>query len=153
MKIIKIQQEIMKAAEARDAVCDEKKFNFLHFIKDDHIYIVSNGAAIYIIPMNKFYLDVDKTFKKAPVKLENLLKEEWDADELVDCKIEKTIPATKQKVMVLQNKNGEEIWLNVKLMNVFDKEWCTYKGSSAKAPVFIYEEGVLSGVVLPIAHP
>lgn len=155
MKFDKIQQEILKAAFKRDETHNEKCFQWLHFETDDNVCVVDHGVAIYIIPKKHWYLDIEKVFEKPPVQLQDLLKEQWDAKEVDDLMIEKQIPTDKHSVRVFKGREEDspEIWIDVRLLKVFDLDWCTFKGTKHNAPLFVYENGELAGAVLPIGHP
>ena len=154
MKFDKIQQEILKAAFKRDETHNEKCFQWLHFETDDNVCVVDHSVAIYIIPKKHWYLDTEKVFEKPPVQLEALMKEENDAEDVTDLMTERQTPDKKMvRIFKIEKKDSPEIWIDSKILKVFDLDWCTFKGKKHNTPLFIYENGELAGVVLPVAHP
>lgn len=154
MKFDKIQQEILKAAFKRDETHNEKCFQWLHFETDDNVCVVDHGVAIYIIPKKHWYLDIEKVFEKPPVQLEALMKEENDAEDVTDLMTERQTPDKKMvRIFKIDKEDSPEIWIDSKILKVFDLDWCTFKGKKHNTPLFIYENGELAGVVLPVAHP
>lgn len=149
MKIDKIQMDLLKAWYK-----DDRKFNTIYrYGEHDGNICVTDQHGVYIIPKSLFVLDL-RIFDSTPLDFERmgLLKLEQDSRRL-DYKYSIEQKDTKATVNVLKfdEEDGEEVWINKKLLRYFDEKYpITYRGINKKSPVFVYEDGVMVGIVLPI---
>lgn len=149
----KIQTEILKNAVKRDLLIGKIGFNHRYGYVNDNVFVSDNHAyAVYVIPKDKFYLNIDNVFKNVkPINFQNLLKTE---DVATTLEFTDTIKQTdKATVNVLMN-GDEPIYLDSKLLNTFKSKYRTlvYKGTNGKSPVFIYDaqDERLLGLMLPV---
>lgn len=142
MNILKIQQELIK-----DVLNDKKSPDWYIEIVNDEV-LITEGHVIYIIPANEFMLHPDKLQEKGVkmINIDTMLKNYKEAQ----C-AERTGKLLQLKNgTVIELKCGEElIYINPKLIKHFDKD-CEFEGTTYKAPVYIYEENELVGVVSPV---
>lgn len=82
------------------------------------------------------------TFKK------NLMPEK-DLQTVIDTGMQKKI--SKDTICILENEQGEEIWVNEKYMKYFAGMNCHYKGTDKKHPIQVFCIDVLVGIILPIS--
>ena len=80
----KIQVEILKNAVKRDLSIGKGGFNYRYGYFNDNIVVTdSHCCAIYLIPKDKFYLNLETLFKKDEIKFEKILKTECEATDLI----------------------------------------------------------------------
>ena len=151
MKYLKIQWDLLKAADARD--CKGKRFDFPWFETDDKIFVCSQGHYFIAIPKCMFYLDKERVFDRKPYQNgEKFL----DVDNLslaynTHTLIEGEVRGKKTKFHKFAI--GEEsVYLDENNLKYFDLEDSTYKGMDKKTPIYIFELGELVGIVLPIVN-
>ena len=151
MNYLKIQSDILKA------LCKGNAYKVLHSVAKSEdgnkIYIIC-GSHFYILDKDFFFLDyemlVDKVGELQNNTIQNILKgvdkseDGYKTDQLIH------IEAIKGNGVFLKSKKHEVI-INEKLLNNFDKN-CTFQLSGELSPVYIYEDYVLAGVILPIAR-
>jgi len=148
----KIQVKILKNAVKRDLSIGKGGFNYRYGYFNDNIVVTdSHCRAMYLIPKDKFYLNLETVFKKDEIKFEKILKTECEATDLIFTNDIKQI----ENLMVNVLMNGDEaIYLDSKLLNTFKSKYRTlaYKGTNAKSPVFIYDakDKTLLGLILPV---
>lgn len=148
----KIQVEILKNAVKRDLLIGKGGFNYRYGYFNDNVVITdSHCCAMYLIPKDKFYLNLETVFKKDEMKLEKILKTECEATDLI---FTNDIKQTKDFMVNVLMNGDEPIYLDSKLLNTFKSKYrtLTYKGTNGKSPVFIYdaEDKTLLGLMLPV---
>lgn len=148
----KIQVEILKNAAKRDLSIGKGSFNYRYGYFNDKVVVTdSNCCALYLIPKDKFYLNLETVFKKEEIKFEKILKTECEATDLIFTNNIKQTESLMTNVLM----NGDEaIYLDSKMLNTFKSKYktLTYKGTNATSPVFIYdsEDKTLLGILLPV---
>ena len=148
----KIQVEILKNAVKRDLLIGKGGFNYRYGYFNNSVVITdSHGCAMYLIPKDKFYLNLETVFKKDEMKFEKILKTESEATDLI---FTNDIKQTKDFMVDVLMNGDEPIYLDFKLLNTFKSKYRTlaYKGTNGKSPVFIYdaEDKTLLGLMLPV---
>lgn len=147
MNYLKLQQELLKAAESRDGP-KHKQFDVHYSIINDRIWVFPHAFFGMGIPLDKFYLDVDKIWKDtSPLACGWILKDAENAKPAVDTNtsvILKTEKKSVHKFIV----NDESIFVNEKYLNYFNDS--CFKGTNGKSPLFVYEFDELVGMILPI---
>ena len=151
MNYCKLQTEILKALDKDKMI--NSRFPYMHgFYKSlDKKYIaVVNNYILYLVPEEKFYLNLDKCFKTPPLPgIDKMIK---GSDEAVDTYTEGLIkPVEKNKVQIFNNRI-DDIWIDVNNLKLFDLKNSAFKGSDKKSPLYIYEGEELVGFVLPVNH-
>ena len=153
MNYLKVQTDILKA------LCKGNVHKVLRFVAKsldgNEIYLIcGEGSHLYIIEKNLLFLDyemlVDKVGELQSSTLQNILKgadkseHGYKTDQLIH------IEMIKGNGVILKSEKYEVV-VNEKFLNNFDKN-CTFHLSGELSPVYIYEGGVLAGVILPIAR-
>ncbi len=152
MEILKIQNNLIKAAEARDLTGDERYFKDYKYYEDDNaVYMIDRAIAVYIIPKRLFYLDIDKVFNQAPTNIKKMIDDARYAEDLADTETEKTW-GNRATVHIFATAAGDQIYLDKKLLKYHKLPECTFKGTKRNYPVYIYEEDLLTAVVLPVNY-
>ena len=153
MKYLKLQTDILKAADKRDR--GGKLSPFQYGTVDNCVGVIVDGYYIVFIPYNRFYLKLDRAFSQAePVKIEPMI---WGVHKTVnyfDTGLRRTIIEDGRTVRIFTNK-FEDIWIDEKTLKYFDLEGAVFKGTDRKSPLFIYEESRpedLAGMILPVNH-
>lgn len=152
MNYLKVQQNLLKAADARDG-WKRKDFYVAYSVMDDRVWVCPEGYWMMGIPKNQFYLDVDKIWKNVkPIPGETLLKDTGDLKPAVDTKSIVQVTTCKKKVnlhkFVVDN---EAIYVQEEYLKFFDPD-AHFEGTKHNAPLHVYENGELVGLILPVNH-
>ena len=154
MNYLKVQTDILKA------VCKGNVHKVLRSVAKssdgNEIYLICGdvGSHFYILEKEKFFLDYEKLVDEVGDLqshiIQNILKgidnaeQGYRTDQLI------YIPSIKGNGVILKSEKYEVV-VNEKLLKNFDQN-CTFHLSGDLAPLYIYEDYVLVGVVLPIAR-
>ena len=150
MNYLKVQQNLLKAADARDG-WKHKDFNSYYFITEDKVWMCpKEGKWMIGIPKNQFYLDIDKIWKDVkPIQGETFLKDTGDLKPAVD---------TNSIVQVMKKMNlhkfvvdNEAIYIQEEYLKFFDPD-AHFKGTKHNAPLHVYENGELVGLICPVNY-
>lgn len=151
MNFERIQNKVLKSAFKRDA--ELKPFRFKWGMYEDNIVIINETASgLFIIPKNRFYLDIQHVFGSAqPIPVEKIIKK----DEVKDIALTDTFINTDKRMLGVfkQSDNDEPIYYDSKLLKEYGKLTNPhYKGTDATSPILIYEDEVMVGLILPVRH-
>lgn len=145
----KVQVNLLKRALNIDSRM--KLMNF-QYRKGEEFTDIINSYYVIRIPNHYMFLDIDKIFDKpnCSVKIE-----EHEGDT-----VEKLIPTNVLKVVGSRKKGtlrkfvGETIgtiWIDEDFLKVFgDFEYLNFRGIKENAPVYIYDNNELVGMILPV---
>ena len=145
MNIVKLQQDIIKD------LLNNKRGEWFIQIKDSKVYILTR-FQVFILSSKEFVLDIDKLGFSNTNIAESLLKSAEDTMPAIKTDIIKSVVSQGKVVNCQEIKrvdNDEVAYVNQNLLKVYDKT-CEFKFFNSKNPVFIYEYGILVGIVLPI---
>ena len=155
MNYIKLQQELIKAANNRDE--KHKAFNGFYVKREFETIIGPNQSQVFVIPNEQLYIDVEKVFNGREVPtFENVLYKIETNENYTFLKNENVLEQrvyNKKKIDVyrFENQNlNEKIYLNKKLMKYYDMDNLSIYGGNNKQPVKIYENGKFIGVLAPL---
>lgn len=148
MKYLKFQQDLLKDADARD--CKNKFFNYPWFEDEHRIFICPQGYYFVVIPKFSFYLDKDKVLNTTPINGKSLLKDYDDLEMAIDTHIIRNIDE-KMKLHKFTIDN-ESVFLDENKLKYFDLAHSTFRGINRISPIYIYENKVLVGMVLPVNY-
>ena len=155
MNYIKLQQDIIKAANNRDE--KGKAFNGFYLKREYETIIGPNQSQAFIIPNEQLYIDVEKVFngREVPTFERVLSKIETDEnythlknEDVLECHV-----YNKKKINVYRFENpvlNEKIYLDKKLMKYYDMDKLVIYGGNNKQPVKIYEGDSFIGVLAPV---
>ena len=132
MKLEKFMCEVTKA------ILKDKKVLFWEY--GDRVVISHNLFFAMIIPKqeNIFNHEISKN-QSIPYN--------WKSLKLTDT--EQLRKIGKKTVRILETKNGKKVQVDEKYLNYFNED-ADFYGNSPKAPVYVEENGVLCGVIMPI---
>ena len=155
MNYIKLQQDLIKAANNRDE--KYKEFNGFYVKREYETIIGPNRSQAFVIPNEQLYINLEKVFngKEVPT-FENVLYKIQNNESysvLKDTGIieQRTICKKKTQLLVFENTNlNEKIYLDKKLLKYFDMDNLSIYGGNNKQPVKIYENGKFIGVLAPV---
>lgn len=145
MNYLGIQNMILKAKE--DERKKGKPFDFRYEIVDDKILITDTHTA-WMIPLEAFYLDVEKVFDKEPLKIFkkvfNGLTDAQVVMETGDCKrLDKCI-------VTRLSCDGFDVWIDEKKLKYFDKNGLAFMAAAENSVVYVLEDETPVGLVLPV---
>ena len=144
MNHVKIQVDIIKWNE-NNRIGRRNKNIFNGYQQDDeNTFIVYNGVAIFIIPNNLVFLDLNKIFDGKQMNVKKML-DYSKAEKLSNSYLSKYIE--KRKLRIYYN-HDQTIYVDNDLFKYFDKEIET-KGTTIKHPIYIFEYNQLIGMLLP----
>jgi len=152
MNYLKVQQNLLKAADARDG-WKHKDFNIYYFITEDKVWMCPEGQWIIGIPRNQFYLDIDKIWKDIkPIQGETFLKEPGDLKPAVDTNsiVQSTTFQKKtnlHKFMV----DDKAIYVKEDYLKFFESD-AHFEGTNDRSPLYVYENNELVGLILPVIY-
>ena len=144
MKLAKLQQDILKAAVARDT--KRKMFEFFWYESEDFVCISPNGFYMVVIPKERFYLSLDRVFTAPPINFGKYL----DEPDMEIAKDTGTIVKSETRTLHVFKVGDEEVFLDENNLKYFDLDICTFKGINYKSSIYIYEYDLLVGMVLPV---
>lgn len=146
-KYYEFQRDLLRSA-LKGAV-DPKRRRF-YKIDNDTIYCIPDGNYLIGVPVSLWMLDNAKIF-------ENWL--ECDTSRLINEDIQlsaldaKNVITTGSKLKLHRFVvNGQDVYVNEKILKYFDLENSTFKGTDNTSPIYIYELGSLVGLVLPVHY-
>ena len=155
MNYIKLQQDLIKAANSRDE--KGKAFRGFYVKREFETIIGPNQSQAFVIPNEQLYIDVEKVFNSREVPtFENVLYKIETSENYTFLKNENVLEQrvyNKKKIDVYRFENiklNEKIYLNKKLMKYYDMDNLSIYGSNNKQPVKIYENGKFIGVLAPV---
>ena len=155
MNYIKLQQDLIKAANSRDE--KGKAFNGFYVKREYETIIGPNQSQVFVIPNERLYIDVEKVFNGREVPtFENVLYKIETNENYTFLKNENVLEQrvyNKKKIDVysFENQNlNEKIYLNKKFMKYYDMDNLSIYGGNNKQPVKIYENGKFVGVLAPV---
>lgn len=142
MKIKNIHAEILKLYYSN-------KGAVLLYDCDDRIVVVLEGSRIFLVEKSKFMLDSSKLID-TNVNSQRQIKEMLNGCkgyEFAELTNEVRISDSFERIKI---KNDEKYaWVNRKSLKNFDNE-ATYRVLNAMAPVRVFENGDLVGLIMPI---
>lgn len=142
MKINKIMTDLLKLVDKKKTL----KCNYS--VDDDYIYYIPDGVRMFKISKDQWLIDLKKALPdKTPLnnpgkffKVENSYEEAYKAKEL------RTID--KNTAIKIESDNSHA-WINIDFLKEFEQD-CTFKIGKPNQPVFVYEQGEVVGMILPI---
>ena len=155
MNFIKLQQDLIKAANNRDK--KGKMFNGFYVKREFETIIGPNQSQAFIVSNEQLYIDVEKVFsgREAPT-FERVLSKIESGENYTFLKNENILEQrvyNKKKIEVYRFENSvlnEKIYLNKRLMKYYDMDNLSIYGGNNKQPVKIYENGKFIGVLAPV---
>ena len=132
MKLEKFMTEVTKA------ILKDKKVVFWEY--GDRVVISHNGFFAMIIPKSRNIFNRE-FLKGSPIPCE------WNAHKLKGTSELKKID--KKTVRIFETEKGEKVQVDEKYLNYFNED-ADFYGYSPKSPVYVEENGVLCGMIMPI---
>lgn len=152
MNYLKLEQDLLKSASNRDV--KGKTFDGFFLKREDDVLVSFDRIAVFSIPYNELYIDVEKVFDAREVKTlgELLVKIGKDTEPLTYTGNTKKVASGKRKkeyLMQFQNSHGDDVLINKSLLKYYDFERLVLYGNDARHPVTIYEDDLFVGVACP----
>lgn len=144
MNYLKIQQEILK-----ELVKDKSPMSLraVNVSEEKNVVYLIYGTHLYAMWKQMFFLDLKDKIGHTTV-VDAILREEEN-----QLSAEKTNEIrqldSKTQVQIFKTEKCDCIAIDPKLLKNFDKD-VMFKGSTDKAPLYVYENGQFAGVILPI---
>lgn len=148
MNVLKIQQEILK-----DALSGKGK-NWIIQHNGDEV-LIGTSVSCYIL-LNKEYLLDTESLKRSDVKasgvtlLAQIVDNHKNAKPAYKTGVLKVVKGGGKDVSAMELMCGDElIYVNPNNLKHFEKS-AEFEGTNRKAPVYVYEDGDLVGLVMPM---
>ena len=150
---MKVQQNLLKATDARDGLKKKKYFNIPYFITEDKVWVCPDEVWMMGIPKDIFYLDKEKIWKDTkPIHGEKFIKQSCDLELATDTHIIMDVEQGNKKMKLHKFKvNEEEVFVNENILNYFEPD-ATFRGKKRNSPLYVYELGKLVGVICPVIY-
>ena len=144
MNIINAQVEVLKEAF-------KNKNTVIYGVFVDNV-IIGNAFRLYIIPKKECGVDLTNIDRNnIKIMQESSLKSFMNDNQFENITFTDDIKVVDKKTLrVFTNGNNEKIYVDEALIKNFDLENSTFKGRNPKSPVYIYEDYVMVGLVLPV---
>ena len=144
MNIINAQVEVLK-----EALNGKRKHKVIYGTLDDKV-IIGNEARLYFIPKEECGIDLTNV-ACVQVLQESTLKAFTNDVECDNLTLTNDIKVLEDKRTLRVFTNGKEnIYLDERLIKNFDLKNSTFKGKGARSIVYIYEDEVMVGFLLPV---
>lgn len=152
MKYLKLQNDLMKKAYARDDY-RHKPFTCAWGIdNDDEVWVFPDGLYGARLSYPFRYIDPSRVFNASdlpPINVSKII----DDSKAVDAVHTNQIVVDRERNLHIFEVGKEKVYVDEALMKYFDLDESTFKGTNRKSPIFIYENGDhLVGVVLPVNY-
>ena len=155
MNYIKLQQDLIKAANNRDE--KGKMFNGFYVKREFKTIVGPNQSQAFVIPNEQLYINLEKVFNDREVPTFERVLSKIETDEnYTHLKNEDVLERhayNKKKIDVYRFENtnlNEKIYLDKKLMKYYDMDKLVIYGGNNKQPVRIYEDDLFIGVLAPV---
>ena len=143
MNIINAQVEVLK-----EALKGKRKHNVIYGTLEDKV-IIGNNTILYVIPKEECGIDLTNV-ACVQVLQESTLKNFVNDNECTEIELTNDIRMLDDKKTLRVFTNGKEnIYLDERLIKNFDLKNSTFKGKGARSIVYIYEDKIMVGLVLP----
>ena len=143
MNIINAQVEVLKEAL-------KKKNTVIYGVLDDKV-IIGNGNRLYIIPKKECGVDLTNIdSNNVKIMQESSLKNFMNDDLCENITLTDDKKVVDKKTLRVFSKGDENIYVDEFLIKNFDLKRSTFKCKGARSIVYIYEDGVMVGLVLPV---
>ena len=144
MNIINAQIEVLK-----EALNGKRKHNVIYGTLEDKV-IIGNKVRLYVIPKEECGIDLTNV-ACVHVLQESTLKAFANDVECDNLTLTNDIKVLEDKRTLRVFTNGKEnIYLDERLIKNFDLKNSTFKGKGARSVVYIYEDEVMVGFLLPV---
>lgn len=150
MKYVKVQMDILRACEKERTY--GKRNPWMYGLRDGYVDVIIDGHAIICIQDVLWLLNTEVVFNgKRPFNTKKIIREDI-VDTLEETGIIKRVPGNGKKTRNLTMLSGEHgnVWIDTAYTTYFDASEASYTGAGTKEPVYVWENGVLAGVILPV---
>lgn len=152
MNILKLQQDLVKAAFNRDKKA--KFFNGVFLKRQSDTLVGFDGSAIYSISNDELFINPDKVFNgRSPQNFKNVVDGVMngkDYEVLIDTNTIENHVINRKKISLLKFKNSQgDIYINKNLFKYFDMDTLVLYGGTDKQPIRVYENETFVGIVCP----
>ena len=146
MNIINAQVEVLK-----EALNGKRKHKVIYGTLDDKV-IIGNDTRLYVIPKEECAIDLTNV-ACVQVLQESTLKGVVNDNECDKLTLTNDIKVLDDKRTLRVFTNGKEnIYFDERLMKNFDLKRSTFKGKGVRNILYIYEDKVMVGFLLPVVN-
>ena len=143
MNIINAQVEVLKEAF-------KNKNTVIYGVLLDNV-IIGNANRLYIIPKKECGVDLTNVdSNNVRIIQESGLKGFINDDKYTSVILTNDIKVYDKTTLRVFSKDDEKIYVDDALLKYFDLKKSTFKSRNSKSPIYIYEDEVMVGLVLPV---
>lgn len=117
-------------------------------------YLIGDGYIVYIIPVNKCFINFNNAGKQANAFLEKAIKnDELKEDAILTNEMVEYKDSIRGKLLIkkLESTDGEfHTWIDTAFLKYFDYPSFKITARKNNAMIYIYESGELVGVCCPV---
>ena len=144
MNIINAQVEVLK-----EALNVKRKRKVIYGTLNDKV-LIGNDARLYVIPKEECAIDLTNV-ACVQVLQKSTVERFVNNSEYEELTLTSNIRVLDDKITLRVFTNGKEnIYLDERLIKNFDLKKSTFKGKGARSIVYIYEDEVMVGFLLPV---
>ncbi len=153
---LRFQQNLMKAAAARDDIFKKRLFQCPWFEYNDRIFACPEGLWMLGVPKSMFYLDMEKIFKDSPEfqSGKQFMSDALNTEPLIDTHIVMTKEVNGKKLklheFVLDKPDASKIYVNDDFLKDFDLNISHFTGYNRRSLVYIWENDQIVGGIMPV---
>lgn len=144
----KIQKEILTKALNRDAKLRSFPYRYCeytHYHNETVCITNKTATALYVIPKDKVYLNMEKCFREEEkTNFKTLLDKSWYSDNIT---LTNEVRKVGKVSLAVFEYNGTKLYVDEKLLSTFPCQNPIYKKNGERSPVFIFEGDSLLGAV------
>lgn len=144
----KIQKEILMKAVDREAKLRNFPYRYCEYTHYDNESVCitnKNATALYVIPKDKVYLNMEKCFREEDkTNFNTLLDKAWYSDDIT---LTNEVRKVGKVSLAVFEYNGTKLYVDEKLLSTFPCQNPIYKKNGERSPVFIFEGDDLIGAV------
>jgi hypothetical protein len=142
MKINKIMTDLLKLVDK------QKTLKCNYSVDDDYIYYIPDGVRVFKISKDQWLIDLKKALpNKTPLNNPgNFFKVDSSYEE--GHKTNNLKSGDKMTIVKIESENSHA-WINIDYLKEFEHD-CTFEIGKPNQPVFVYEQGEVVGIILPV---
>lgn len=144
----KIQKEILMKAVDREAKVRNFPYRYCEYTHYDNEVVCitnKNATALYVIPKDEVYLNMEKCFREEDkTNFKTLLDKAWYSDDIT---LTNEVRKVGKVSLAVFEYNGTKLYVDEKLLSAFSCQNPVYKKNRERSPVFIFEGDILVGAV------
>lgn len=154
MNYMKLQMDLLKAADARDG-WKHRPFKALWFETDDRVFICPESTWMMGVFKDRFFLDISKIFKDTLPLItgEKLLKSGQNTKPAEDTHIIiDAVVHNKKRKLHKFTVDDKPVYVQEDVLRYFEMDYSRFTGTDSISPLFVWENDDIIGLILPVNY-